>query len=93
MKKKLTKKSKRILNKLLGLSLCPHCECDFVEDEEIGFSQSGTQTSKVWLDGDYLGYEADDFEQSGETEFYCRSCGGSLELNEEEVIKILKSKL
>lgn len=94
MKSKLTKKSKRILNKLLGKHLCPHCKEDLRDCGSLGYSEQGEQIYELSWNGGNLDYEAEEFEQGYQPgEFFCRRCGESIpKMTEEEAIEILKEE-
>ena len=82
---KINKKTKKIMKK------CPHCGLNLL-DTGIGYSQAGTILYKVWFNknDENLQYETDEFGDGEGGEFYCRSCGKTLPLTEEDIIKILK---
>jgi len=68
---------------------CSHCGAR-LDENTIGFFSEGTNFYKIYLDGEFLGYEFNDSSEIGERGFYCRECGRDLHLSEEEVIEILK---
>ena len=68
---------------------CSHCGAR-LDENTIGFFAEGTNFYKIFLSGEFLGYEYDESDEMGERGFYCRECGADLSLNEEEVIEILK---
>ena len=82
--KKTNKKTKKIMTK------CPHCGLDLVKDAGIGYSQAGEMLYDVSFNGHDLEYEQDEFGDADGGEFFCRSCGKTLPLTEEDIIKILK---
>ena len=67
---------------------CPHCKNKLTE---IGQAEKGEMDYELSLTvKGKLSSEQDEFCGNGETYFFCRDCGGKLELTEAEVIKILK---
>ena len=68
---------------------CSHCGAR-LDENTIGFFAEGTNFYKIFLDGEFLGYEHDESDESGELGFYCKECGRDLHLSEEEIIEILK---
>ena len=68
---------------------CSHCGVK-LDENTIGFFAEGTNFYKIYLSGEFLGYEYDESDESGELGFYCKECGRDLSLSEEEVIEILK---
>ena len=81
--KKIIKKTNKIMKK------CPNCGLDLL-DAGIGYSQGGTMLYDVSSDGKDLEYQQDEFGDEDGGEFFCRSCGKTLPLTEEDIIKILK---
>ena len=68
---------------------CSRCGVK-LDENTIGFFAEGTNFYKIYLDGEFLGYEYDESDEIGERGFYCRDCGADLSLSEEEVKEILK---
>jgi len=68
---------------------CPYCK-QKLRESGIGYSQAGVMLYKLISDGENLDYEIDEFTDTDGGEFYCRNCGRTLPLTEDEVIKILK---
>ena len=79
----MIKKTKKTIKK------CTYCGLDLIE-AGIGYSQAGVLLYKVYSDGKDLEYEQDEFGDEDGGEFYCQSCGKTLPLTEEDIIKILK---
>ncbi len=91
MVKKLNKKAEKVLNKLLGITECPHCKENLLENG-IGQSESGTKFYTVGLDDGHLTYEEDEFQNDNEGVFFCKGCGKNLDYSGKEVIEILGMK-
>jgi hypothetical protein len=70
---------------------CLKCNKD-LKETGIGYAEKGTMLYNLSLDsqGD-LQWEQENFENGGEGEFYCVTCGSKIEgLDEENVIEVLK---
>ena len=90
--KKLTKKNKKVLNKLLEKHICPHCKTDIPKGGDLGWAEQGECSWELSWNGSSIDYDEEHFEGNGQGKFFCRSCGSYLDLREDEAIEILKQQ-
>lgn len=70
------------------INKCPHCGVK-LNEETLGQEQTGTTYYKMYLDNGDLEYDIID-ESYDDSKFYCRECNGELDIDNEEVISLLK---
>ena len=89
----MTRKAKKVLNRLLEKQNCPHCHKSLLK-EGIGWAEEGTQYFEVNLVGrgkdSYLDYDEEEFERTGTGWFYCKGCGTELNFDEDGIKEVLE---
>jgi len=74
------------------LSKCPYCGEDLKHN--LAYGQTGTMFFKIYPDGEFVGYEYDEFEAEDSGFYYCRNCLKELDLDytkdEKRILNLVK---
>lgn len=67
---------------------CEHCNEPLRDN--IGYSQTGEMTYKIYSQNGEIEYEQDEFSAEDGGIYYCQNCGQEITNSEKEIIELIK---